>query len=258
MDKLAEPSLRQLNQRIAVRFTLSPLTREETNHYIDHRLNVAESRGVVSFTDEAIDLIHSHSQGIPRLINIVCGNALLLGFGAGKRKIDESIVREVVADLTRQTPRIAAVAREGAVQPDVAAAITPQDSALSSANPTAPTVPMPTPWWPPMWSVGAQPRHADSAAQIARGEPPTPNASPSWTSSAAAPLASPVEQPWTLVEAAAYLRISVGLLRRLLRSGEIRGRQVGRTWRVLRQELDRYVSGEAPPRNGAGDPDRPA
>jgi excisionase family DNA binding protein len=109
-----------------------------------------------------------------------------------------------------------------------------------------------------MWSVGAQPRHADAAAQIARGEPPTPNASPSWTSSAAAPLASPVEQPWTLVEAAAYLRISVGLLRRLLRSGEIRGRQVGRTWRVLRQELDRYVSGEAPPRNGAGDPDRPA
>lgn len=238
MDKLAEPSLRQLNQRIAVRFALSPLTREETNHYIDHRLSVAESRGQVSFTDEAIDLIHAHSQGIPRLINIVCGNSLLLAFGAGKREIDGELVREVVADLTRQTPRLAAVARQPGM-PRLVTASPPEDPALSSRGPA--------PW-------GAQPRQTDSVGHIAHGEPPAPSVLPSRISSPG-PLASPGEQPWTLVEAAAYLRISVGLVRRLLRSGEIRGRRVGRTWRVLRQELDRYVSGDVTRRNGGGDPE---
>ena len=232
MDKLGQPALRQLNQRIAVRYALSPLTREETKHYIDHRLSVAESQGLVSFTDEAIDLIHAHSHGIPRLINIVCGNSLLLGFGAGKRKIDAELVREVVADLTRQTPRIAEAGRE-------AAGLTPPPSA-------------PAPWPPPLRAVDGPSRQADSAGHVAYGEPATPPA-PAARTWSQVPLASAGEQPWTLDEGAAYLRISVGLLRRLLRSGEIRGRQVGRSWRVLRQELDRYVAGDAPPRNGGGD-----
>jgi general secretion pathway protein A len=106
MDKLEQASLRQLNQRIAIRFALTPLNRSETNRYIDHRLTVAESRGLVSFTDEAVDAIFERSRGIPRLVNVICANALLLGFGAGKRKIDRGIIDEVIADLTRTAPRV--------------------------------------------------------------------------------------------------------------------------------------------------------
>jgi general secretion pathway protein A len=105
-DRLEEPSLRQLRQRIAIRYALAPLTRADTNRYIEHRLTIAESRGLVSFTDAAVDRIYEYSRGIPRLVNILCANALLLGFGAGKRKIDGDIIGEVIGDLTRATPRV--------------------------------------------------------------------------------------------------------------------------------------------------------
>jgi len=239
MDKLAQPSLRQLNQRIAIRFALAPLSREETNYYIDHRLKVAESKGLVSFTDEAVDLIHAHARGIPRLVNIVCGNALLLGFGSGKRKIDAAIVREVIADLTRMPVRLAPSV------PDLGGGVGEERPGVSEAG-DAPA---------PAHASTSAPAHASAPAPAhASASPPAAaRISPIGVVPAAARMPIPApnalgDAPWTVEEAAAYLRTSPSAVRRLLKSGEIHARRVGRSWRILRVEIDRYVRGGNEPR----------
>ncbi len=78
--KLNSQSLVQLRQRISVRFHVTPLKIEEVSNYIDHRLTVAGASGNITFSQEAIESIFSYSCGIPRVINILCDKALLLGF----------------------------------------------------------------------------------------------------------------------------------------------------------------------------------
>jgi general secretion pathway protein A len=99
--KLDSQELRQLKQRIALRCTLKPLGRDELKGYIHRRLELAgaASRAAAIFPDETIASIHHFSRGIPRLINTLCENSLLLGFGHGQRQITCEIVREVAADL---------------------------------------------------------------------------------------------------------------------------------------------------------------
>ena len=99
--KLDSQELRQLKQRIALRCTLKPLGRDEIKGYIYRRLELAGavSRAAAIFPDETIAVIHHFSRGIPRLINTLCENSLLLGFGHGQRQITCEIVREVAADL---------------------------------------------------------------------------------------------------------------------------------------------------------------
>ena len=104
LDKLCLPGLRQLNQRVAVRYHIQPLSKDETREYISHRLRVAQkdpSRGPeASFTEEAIDFIFEISQGTPRTINLICDRALLAAFVAGVRQISKQIIvqssREVI------------------------------------------------------------------------------------------------------------------------------------------------------------------
>jgi type II secretory pathway predicted ATPase ExeA len=90
---------KQLNQRIAMRFFLQALNREETQNYIKHRLKTAGGSGNI-FTDEAISLIHERSGGIPRRINQLCDSALLTGFGKETTEIDENIVDETIKSLS--------------------------------------------------------------------------------------------------------------------------------------------------------------
>jgi general secretion pathway protein A len=99
--KLDSQELRQLKQRIALRCTLKPLGRDDLKGYIHRRLELAgaASRAAAIFPDETIASIHHFSRGIPRLINTLCENSLLLGFGHGQRQITCEIVREVAADL---------------------------------------------------------------------------------------------------------------------------------------------------------------
>lgn len=98
-DKLASPSLVQLRQRIAILSRLDPFRTEETDRYIDHRLQVAgHERGQI-FTSDAKSIIAARSGGIPRNINNLCFNALSLGCALGRRKIDRDIVLEVARDL---------------------------------------------------------------------------------------------------------------------------------------------------------------
>ncbi len=91
-EKLSLPRLRQLNQRISIRYHLQPLTREEVPRYIQHRLTVAGSPGDIRFTPGAFREIYHYSQGIPRLINLTCDRALLAGYAEQKREIRRQTV----------------------------------------------------------------------------------------------------------------------------------------------------------------------
>lgn len=98
-DKLNRPDLEQLRQRISLRYHLKSLDREETHKYVEHRLSVAGSNGGVKFTKGALESLYQFSRGTPRLINVVCDQALLLGYLRETRKIDEAIVKEIVAEF---------------------------------------------------------------------------------------------------------------------------------------------------------------
>jgi general secretion pathway protein A len=97
--KLDAPQLQQLKQRIAVRYHIMPLERNEVKEYIEHRLAVAGSVGDIVFKDEAIDRIYSYSGGVPRLINILCDKALLLGFVLESKIIDANIIEKSIREI---------------------------------------------------------------------------------------------------------------------------------------------------------------
>jgi general secretion pathway protein A len=98
-DKLNTQGLRQLRQRITVRYHLSPLSRDETERYIEHRLAVAGGNGRPTFTRGAIRTVHRYSEGVPRLINAVCDKALLYGFVNGTDHLTGRSIRQAIREL---------------------------------------------------------------------------------------------------------------------------------------------------------------
>jgi type II secretory pathway predicted ATPase ExeA len=102
-EKLAQPHLAQLRQRITVLSRLEALSPEETARYINHRLRVAGYRGEPLFTPEAVAAIAESSGGIPRSINNICFNALSLGYAEGRKVIAPETVRAAVAELSLRT-----------------------------------------------------------------------------------------------------------------------------------------------------------
>jgi len=98
-QKLRSPELRQLNQRIAIRHYLQPLTRNEMQSYIFQRLQVAGANGNVTFSRSALTEIHKFSKGVPRLINLLCDRALLGGFAHETHHINKGIVKEAKKSL---------------------------------------------------------------------------------------------------------------------------------------------------------------
>ena len=97
--KLNSQSLRQLKQRIGVRYHILPLDKEEVNSYIQHRLKVAGSAGDIKFDESALDAAFEFSEGIPRLINILCDKALLLGYVLETKLIDNNIIRKAINEI---------------------------------------------------------------------------------------------------------------------------------------------------------------
>jgi general secretion pathway protein A len=93
--KLRSEVIRQINQRIVVSAQIGPITAEESMKYIDYRLKVVGSSSSEVFTDEALSLICRHAKGIPRTINILCNNALSVGYGLSEKQISPSTVRKV-------------------------------------------------------------------------------------------------------------------------------------------------------------------
>jgi general secretion pathway protein A len=98
-DRLDSPRLKQLRQRITVRYHLRPLTRTEVGQYIQHRLALAGSAGAPTFTFGAIWRVFRYSQGIPRLVNAVCDKALLAGFVERSYKINHRMVGRAIREL---------------------------------------------------------------------------------------------------------------------------------------------------------------
>ncbi len=98
-DRLNDHSLRQLRQRITVRYHLRPLRQTEMAQYIHHRLQVSGANGAPYFTAGALWRIHRYSGGIPRLINAVCDKCLLAGFVQQRSQIDFRLVGRAVREL---------------------------------------------------------------------------------------------------------------------------------------------------------------
>jgi general secretion pathway protein A len=98
-ETLKRQELRQLKQRIAIKTTIVPLTKEECRAYIQHRLTKASLNGSKVFTQSALRKIIAESQGIPRLINVLCDNALITGYGYQKKCITGRVADEVIADF---------------------------------------------------------------------------------------------------------------------------------------------------------------
>jgi general secretion pathway protein A len=98
-NKLNRPELRQLKQRISLVSTLKPLSREESDEYIGWRLEVAGYKGPGLFTRRALKHVWKASGGIPRLINIMCGNALIVGYGENTPDVGAGIMKGVIRDL---------------------------------------------------------------------------------------------------------------------------------------------------------------
>jgi len=96
---LERPELRQLNQRIAVRYRLKSMSTIETSAYIRHRMQVAGETGGVSFTLFAYRLIYLYTRGVPRMINILCDRSLLVGYGDERRRITGGIVTRAIREL---------------------------------------------------------------------------------------------------------------------------------------------------------------
>ncbi len=96
---LSDHSLRQLNQRIAVRYQLRPLNSEETTSYILHRLNIAGRPDGNVFTQAALKKVFQCSGGVPRRINLICDRALLTAYSEERVTVSPRDVKQAVAEL---------------------------------------------------------------------------------------------------------------------------------------------------------------
>ena len=133
--KLDQPHLRQLKQRIAIRSELARLRDDEVGSYINFRVRVAGCDNPELFQSDAVDRIAFYSKGIPRLINVICDNALVIAFAGSEKNVSSDVVGEVVRDLriapdnkltSNQNSRAGPVA-----EPAAGAAILPSETTVT-------------------------------------------------------------------------------------------------------------------------------
>jgi general secretion pathway protein A len=98
--------LEQLNQRISVRFHITPLSESEMYSYIKHRLFVARAKVDIEFTDGALKLAYASTRGIPRKINVLMDRALLACYVEGSYTVDEKIMLRAVQEVAGDEPRL--------------------------------------------------------------------------------------------------------------------------------------------------------
>ncbi len=106
-EKLQRPELKQLNQRISIRYEIGPLTKEETSQYVQHRIRIAGAGARVSFNKSAVNEVYRYSKGTPRLINLVCDRALLGGYSVQADTIERSHVKQAIQSLLGKDGRAA-------------------------------------------------------------------------------------------------------------------------------------------------------
>jgi len=151
-DLLARPELEQLRQRVTVNYHLEPLKADDTYAYVNHRLKHASVGPPLTFSRGVTDIVHQHSRGVARMINVIADAILLYGYGADKHEIDEDLAREVVAELglTDGAPVDAAQGKSTSADDD------------TPSNPTASE---------PMVTMAPAPRPAPSSPLLAMSEP---------------------------------------------------------------------------------------
>ncbi len=131
---LDSPSLRQLKQRIALRYRLQPLTLEETRGYLNWRLKLAGANAQgPCFPEESVQAVFRHSQGYPRLINTICENAMISAYAAGTQTISVALIEEASHDL-RLEPGAASSCKPDQVSPGPAGHPTKTDLANGLLN----------------------------------------------------------------------------------------------------------------------------
>ena len=96
---LKAPQMRQLDQRVSIRYQLRPLTRDEVAAYVSHRLTVAGGSALVTFQPKALDMVHGRTHGIPRLINLVCDRSLLAAYSARTNRVAADMVYQAAESL---------------------------------------------------------------------------------------------------------------------------------------------------------------
>ena len=130
-QKLRQPNLRQLRQRISLWCRTQALSLEQTGAYITQRLLIAGTSEVI-FLPESVQAIHRASRGIPRIINLICEHALIFGYVEQTRQIPLRIIMAVAQDLDLETqPFMVATAQ--AEYPVGQATIEPENPAFAAA-----------------------------------------------------------------------------------------------------------------------------
>jgi general secretion pathway protein A len=123
-QKLRQPNLRQLRQRLTLRAKTHPLTLEETQAYVAQRLRIAGANGQPIFDPEAVTLVHRFSGGIPRVINLLCEHALVSTFVDQQKTVAPTVIEAVARDFDLDGNSVAPpVQPEGAEKFDVVEAL---------------------------------------------------------------------------------------------------------------------------------------
>jgi len=141
-DRLNLPHMWHLKQRIAIRHSLRRLNREAVEEYIQHRWSVAGGTSFFPFTEDSFDAIAAWSLGIPRMINTICDNALLIAFSETLRTVDVAVIREACIDLSLPTPAVVSSFRRRESAP-------PASRVEETAKPLADELQLETPEWQP-------------------------------------------------------------------------------------------------------------
>lgn len=126
--RLDEARLRQLKQRVVLRCELTPLSLKDTAAYISARVKTAGGEATQLFTRDAVVAIHQHSNGIPRVISVICDNALVNGFAADQKPVGAGTVHEVCKSLSlpfNESSKVPAPAPMRAPEPVAVAARAP-------------------------------------------------------------------------------------------------------------------------------------
>jgi putative secretion ATPase (PEP-CTERM system associated) len=161
-DLLARTELEQLRQRVTVSYHINPLSADDTHAYINHRLKHASVGAPLMFPRAVTDVIHEHSRGIARMINVIADAVLLYGYGADKHAIDVLLTREVLGELGLAEPLDTSFVGDSAIT-----TTTPDDDTDDPDLPLRPDPPSATPVKPVLASAPAAP-----AFQVAASVPP--------------------------------------------------------------------------------------
>jgi general secretion pathway protein A len=139
-ERLRQPQLRQLRERVSVRAFINPLSRQEMERYIEHRLRQSGGSVHELFTPRALKLIVKRTGGIPRRANILCHNALLFAYGRSLPCVTARMATEAIAEMDERRPgplrraTVRRVARTGRVQRWVAAVMAVSALALVASR----------------------------------------------------------------------------------------------------------------------------